>query len=455
MSTVDEKDVQALEEHLQGNPDSILFARLADVYLKSERTEDAIRLCEEGTKKHPYYTTGHFVLGKGYLADKQYEQAEKEFKRVLLFDPKYLAAHKSYGDLMREIGWENTCESSYKKILDIDPLDDVARSIAGEYVLQGSENEEEAEAAPETAVAMDEAEGAAVNFEETTNDVLEAELKQSESVFQDESLDVAADDVLPELEMPEPEDSSEAEPEVAEIPEEPELTEAAEPAVEADAFGIETPVEETAKPSEIDDLGPLPVSNEEEALMFDDPPQEQKSGDEQPIEMDDVNENKADEFSYLLDDIFKEDSSEEKPVESENLPEMDAIDELIANQPDNGDDYSDESESSDADKHITEVESQEQDPVDEQPDPVAVVEPEPEPVLETEPKREPPPVKAKKSSSEKIVTPTLGEIYSAQGQYAKAIDVFETLLKKYPENEVYLKKISQLKEKLSETKNAS
>ncbi|NIR48389.1 tetratricopeptide repeat protein, partial [candidate division KSB1 bacterium] len=50
--------------------------------------------------------------------------------------------------------------------------------------------------------------------------------------------------------------------------------------------------------------------------------------------------------------------------------------------------------------------------------------------------------------------PTLGEIYAAQGQYAKAIDVFELLLKKHPDNESYAKKIEMLKKKLEESKDA-
>ncbi|NIR48388.1 hypothetical protein GWO43_08130, partial [candidate division KSB1 bacterium] len=138
-------DVEFLAEHLRGNPDSILFARLADAYLKMDRVREAIQLCESGIKKHPYYVTGHLVLGKSYLANKMYDQAEKEFKRVLLFDPKHLAAHKLYGDLMQEIGWENTCEMSYKKILQIDPLDEVARSRVGEYILEAGEEQDDTE----------------------------------------------------------------------------------------------------------------------------------------------------------------------------------------------------------------------------------------------------------------------------------------------------------------------
>ncbi|RMD98178.1 MAG: hypothetical protein D6814_08045, partial [Calditrichaeota bacterium] len=120
---------ERLKSRLQQNPDSLLFARVAENLLNRGQVEEAVRVCEEGIRKHPYYVTGHMVLGKCYLQKKLFDLAEKEFKRVLLFDPKYIAAHKFYGDLMREVGWENTCEMSYRKILQIDPLDRSAREM--------------------------------------------------------------------------------------------------------------------------------------------------------------------------------------------------------------------------------------------------------------------------------------------------------------------------------------
>ena len=50
----------------------------------------------------------------------------------------------------------------------------------------------------------------------------------------------------------------------------------------------------------------------------------------------------------------------------------------------------------------------------------------------------------------KFYTPTLGEIYAAQGQYSKAISVFETLIKSNPENEMYQQKLDYLRRKLDE-----
>ena len=47
------------------------FARLADTYLELDKVDITTELCEDGIKKHTFYTTGHFILGKCYLAKKK------------------------------------------------------------------------------------------------------------------------------------------------------------------------------------------------------------------------------------------------------------------------------------------------------------------------------------------------------------------------------------------------
>jgi len=374
-------DIEFLEEYLEKYPDSLMFARLADAYLKSNKVDRAVELCEQGIRKHPYYITGHFVLGKCYLAKKQFEQAEKEFKRVLLFDPKYLAAHKYYGDVMKEIGWENTSTMSYKKILQIDPLDEVARSMAGEHIL-------ESEKTPETI----------------------------ESTFAEKG--------------------------------------------------------EDGDKSAVDEIEPMPVRPEEEDLLFEG--DELKEEDlEQPEPEEQIDDRKAEEYSSLLDDIFKDEVVEEEeeketpPTEAAQDEEEDIFKDL---------DETKTTVEQSPESYLTDLDFPEEPSEKTQDEPPAFdgIDPEPPSKQETqsmpfdfapEPKEEeqpsPPPPKRppepepKKTQKNKIVTPTLGEIYAAQGQYAKAIDVFETLLKKHPENEFYSKKITELQQKLAETKDAS
>jgi len=75
-----------------------------------------------------------------------------------------------------------------------------------------------------------------------------------------------------------------------------------------------------------------------------------------------------------------------------------------------------------------------------------------EPESESEQENAVPPIDNKSSNEDKgkFYTPTLGEIYAAQGQYAKAISVYENLLKSEPDNDMYQSKLELLRKKLAE-----
>jgi tetratricopeptide (TPR) repeat protein len=118
-----------LEKKLKENPQSLVFARLADIYLTEDRIDDAIQICQAGLKGNPSYVTGHFVLAKAYMLQNDMEKAESALKKVLTHDRNFISAHKYLGDLMIKLGWENTAITHYKDILNIDPLESNILSI--------------------------------------------------------------------------------------------------------------------------------------------------------------------------------------------------------------------------------------------------------------------------------------------------------------------------------------
>ena len=56
--------IKSLEQRLAKEPQSPLFARLADYYLQIGRANDALRLCDDGLALYPYYTTAHLIKAK-------------------------------------------------------------------------------------------------------------------------------------------------------------------------------------------------------------------------------------------------------------------------------------------------------------------------------------------------------------------------------------------------------
>ena len=75
----------------------------------------------------------------------------------------------------------------------------------------------------------------------------------------------------------------------------------------------------------------------------------------------------------------------------------------------------------------------------------------PEKSVEEQPKEEESAEPESEAEKPRIVTPTLGEIYAAQGQYEKAIKVFQELLEQNPQEIKYQQKIDEMQQKLKET----
>ncbi len=471
MATEEVGGLESLQVLLQQNPNSLTFGRVAEALMQQDRLDEAIQLCEEGIRRHPYYVTGHMVLGKCYLQKKLFDQAEKEFKRVLLFDPQYLAAHKHYGDLMREIGWDNTCEMSYRKILQIDPLDKTVKALVDEFANR-------------------------VKGEKPAGSVIRPSTKPARETPL----------TPPPLVTP--------------------------PAIGDDYFSSTGVGEgdflryETPSSPEPEKISPLEFEQAPE-------PDYAAAASEPPGRA--IPEADEERFSYILDDIFQDEVLDEKPSKpaAPNKPSKSAgypPDDHAGTEADDFDDNedlnaanwppprndtrqtanlryepaapaNDDFDDDRADKPsisapLTPSKNQARPvdfdldfdemppaPVDSgnatpiKPLPVNLDMDVPEPEDDKASPRptsrqtastrmpvrrgrtladyngdEPAPPSA--SEREKIVTPTLGEIYAAQGQYTKAIGVFELLSKKEPNNRNYRDKIEYLKKRLQETQNA-
>lgn len=77
------RHIPALEAKLTANPSSPVFARLASLYVKEGKAEQAIQLCEQGLKRFPEYATGRLILGGAYEAVGRHVEAMLEYRKVL------------------------------------------------------------------------------------------------------------------------------------------------------------------------------------------------------------------------------------------------------------------------------------------------------------------------------------------------------------------------------------
>ncbi len=464
MNNAEVENLEALQVTLQQNPDSLTFARVADALMMRGRLDEAIQICEEGVKRHPQYVTGHMVLGKCYMQKKLYEQAEKEFKRVLLFDPKYIAAHRYYGDLMREIGWENTCEMSYRKILHIDPLDDKVRGVVEDFARKAQATKSVAPApAAKSPERPKEAPKPAPAPASTSAPSIKRMPLDVDNLFEDSDL------VLPPAAPPAPASPSPAkksEPVFARS--EPANAARAEKPAPKIEKPPTAPVESKAPPlsksdearfsSILDDIFHEELTDEARFYERGEDAPAQRPGPPQEEEDDDPDryawkkavrpaktmpEERGEKPTVAKTGIEPQEPSGKTPSASASLRREvkfdEAFDEVVAGEP---------SWEQAEPIHIIPPESfaPAAEPV--RPSSVSVVQ------EVEEPAKPPVMLPAEGGARDRIVTPTLGEIYAAQGQYAKAIGVFELLSKKDPANRHFREKIDYLKKRLQETQNA-
>ncbi len=85
-------DIAALERHIAAYPASPLFARLASLYIESNRPAQALKICLQGIKLHPDYPTGLLMIARAQIMLRQYSDARQTLHELIRILPSCVAA---------------------------------------------------------------------------------------------------------------------------------------------------------------------------------------------------------------------------------------------------------------------------------------------------------------------------------------------------------------------------
>ncbi|MFO7767428.1 MAG: hypothetical protein R6W82_00470 [bacterium] len=97
------------------------FAPAAEALLRNGRIEDARRLCEEGVRCHPWYATGHLLLGKTYMRGENWSDARAELERALQLDGAYPALLSDLAGCYEQLGLADLAVECRALGYDLDP----------------------------------------------------------------------------------------------------------------------------------------------------------------------------------------------------------------------------------------------------------------------------------------------------------------------------------------------
>lgn len=478
-----EETINFLRKKIEKNPKSILFARLADFYLKQKRVKEALELCTQGIENNPDYITGNYILAKIYLTMGDHEKAETQFKKVISHDRYFLSSHKHLADMMAKIGWENKAINHYRDILKLDPMEKEAAQMLETFSLE--ETAEETEIFEDTSSITEEISEPEEITPKTDEDSTEID-KELRKVFDEEipeekpKRNIELEEITSQDESSS-EESKEQEDLTFELPEELNKSDTlfSPQASEAESLKKTDQSEKTASGEEESDAWVIPGDTTEQKNQ-DEKQKVQELGDleiTKPSDQERETELLKDESDAMVEESSSEEiDTTEKITLSEREEDRVEPSEKQNDEKEPAPDVEEPKEPSlenlDSEKKPTPPEETE--PLTEkkeEQEEIEITEEIKEPTLSSKseesvqdtsekekPEKSPEPEKPvadshtpkektkeeKSTKEDNLVTPTLGEIYSAQGQIGKAIEVYKKLLEKHPNNKKYQKKIQEL-----------
>ncbi|MCH7761103.1 tetratricopeptide repeat protein [candidate division TA06 bacterium] len=129
-------EIERLSAKLAKDPNSLVFAPLADAYRRSNLVEEAIDIAKRGLEIHPNYLSARNVLGSCYRDKRMYELAREQFEMVLERDSQNLKALRMCGDLLVTMRRDEEGIEKYRHLLEVDPFDkevkDILEKMSGE-----------------------------------------------------------------------------------------------------------------------------------------------------------------------------------------------------------------------------------------------------------------------------------------------------------------------------------
>lgn len=426
------------------NPGSVTFAHLAAKLIEEGDYQKAIEICQSGLEKHSRYAFGYFVLGNAFYHVKNYTDAKRELEKALAYDsnnPKAWEILSAINEILN-LG-EDAKESNIQAyLIDFFKTEaspnflPTADTPAFEWKTESTELEDLS--VDTTEISTDEMDqekmgemlGEVVppdqegyDFEKALNEVFQG--KEIETI-PTSPMDTVTSDALKEMEEPAKEADQDT------------MISAQEFTSEIESFFSsyeekdKTPKTMVEQPSVVEEA--VPPSMEEFELPEITSPETGEKLAEIP-EQQSVGEIKlADElldFKSFISDIIKDQdevvSKESKGTEVPQPPITKKAEEFLKeedfNLPEPG------AEPPAAPPKLVEV------------DKIEAITP-----------------KEKKTAVRKvtakvtkppILSPTLGEIYIAQGRFEEAIEVFKQLLQKDPQNARFRRKIEDLQKILA------
>lgn len=142
---------------LDADPNSQIFAALAEAYRKKGELDVAFQVCQSGLKNHPSYGSAHLVMAKINLDRRMYDWAEIEARKAAAIDGRTRAMELLMAEIHIYKGEFNEAIKLLRQLHNADPdnnqikkMLEIARKIPEEQTLVATSDAGDTKASPES-----------------------------------------------------------------------------------------------------------------------------------------------------------------------------------------------------------------------------------------------------------------------------------------------------------------
>ncbi len=136
-------DIKNYEEKLAQNPDSYLFARLSEVYLKVNLVDDALHTARQGVAKYPTYIAGQRTLAMACHVKGLSEECRQALEVVAAACPEDCEVQRLLGRLFVASGNLDAARKAFSTALDFNPDDECRLELQALSTSSSSVSEED------------------------------------------------------------------------------------------------------------------------------------------------------------------------------------------------------------------------------------------------------------------------------------------------------------------------
>ncbi|MCP4581390.1 MAG: hypothetical protein GY839_07205 [candidate division Zixibacteria bacterium] len=114
---------------LDADPNSQIFAALAEAYRKKLDINKALEICARGIAIHPDYASAYIVMTKIYIDQKQYIEADHQLQKAIEVGGRTRSVDLLQSDIYVKLGQSKKARNILEKLLKSDPHNESVKNL--------------------------------------------------------------------------------------------------------------------------------------------------------------------------------------------------------------------------------------------------------------------------------------------------------------------------------------